>query len=264
LKQLNRQIVAYLCACAERKVNLFDCSRSALEQALSRLGEWARRDFGDLLAAETVLQRVETAPSLEAALTGVSIVVEALSEHLELKQKIFAQLDTLCPPDVILASNSSCLRMSRIETEVQDRGRVANMHFLHPPMKPVEIMAGSATLAQTLEQLRRFAVSLGLRPFVLRQESTGFLFNRIWRAIKRDVLHEVAEGVASPEDIDRITMLVWNWGRGPFGWMDIVGLDVVRSIEDMKSKASLSIIHQGITSEFVPHYHGSGLFKEMS
>jgi 3-hydroxybutyryl-CoA dehydrogenase len=116
---------------------------------------------------------------------------------------------------------------------VKHRDRVCNLHFFQRPAPVIEIMSGSATSPAVIERVRQFAASLGLLPFVLRRESTGFLYNRIWRALKKEVLREVAEGVASPEDIDRIVVLQWRWEKGPFAWMDAVGLDVVRDIEQV-------------------------------
>jgi 3-hydroxybutyryl-CoA dehydrogenase len=223
--------ISYLCAKNGYAVRLVDTSPASLEKSCARHREWATRDLTQTSAQDTMLSRITVSPSLEQAVAEADLVIEALPEDLELKRSIFAQLDALCPQEVILASNSSSLRMSRIEQGVTHRVRVSNLHFFLPPLMAVEIMGGSATTASTIERLRTFGRSLGLRPFVLPKESTGFLYNRIWRAVKREVLREVAEGVATPEDIDRIVMMAWGWVRGPFAWMDQVGLDVIRDIE---------------------------------
>jgi 3-hydroxybutyryl-CoA dehydrogenase len=224
--------ITYLCAKNDCTVHLFDTSPASIEKARAKHREWAAKDFADGQAAEAVLNNVKVSPSLEQVVAGgAALFIEALPEDLALKRRIFAQLDELCPPGVILTSNSSSLRMSSIETGVRHRERTCNCHFFLPPLMAVEIMGGAATTAQTIESLRSFALSIGLRPFVLRKESTGFLYNRIWRAMKKEVLREVADGIATPEDIDRIVMLAWGWEKGPFAWMDQIGLDVVRDIE---------------------------------
>ena len=223
--------ITYLCAKNGCTVHLFDTSPASIEKARTKHREWAAKDFADGQAREAVLNRLNVSPSLEQAVVGAALVIEALPEDLGLKRRIFAQLDELCPPGVILASNSSSLRMSSIEKGVRHRERTCNLHFFLPPLMPVEIMGGAETAAQTIETLRTFALSIGLRPFVLRKESTGFLYNRIWRAVKKEVLREVADGIATPEDLDRIVMMAWGWERGPFAWMDQVGLDVIRDIE---------------------------------
>lgn len=224
--------IAYRLARSGRTVRVLDHAPGAFDRARLRQQEWAK-DIPDAAAREATLERIQFTASLEQAIRGAELVIESLPENLDLKRRTFAQLDQLCPPTVVLASNSSSLRMSRIETGVKHRGRVCNLHFFQRPAPVIEIMGGSATSPVVIDRVRQFAASLGLLPFVLRRESTGFLYNRIWRAIKREVLREVAEGVASPEDIDRIVMLQWHWDKGPFAWMDAVGLDVVRDIEQV-------------------------------
>ena len=95
----------------------------------------------------------------------------------------------------------------------------------------VELMRGTRTSNETIELMRQFAHSVGLTPLLVRKESTGFIFNRVWRAIKKECLHLVDDGVASHEDVDRAWMIVVGTPAGPFGLMDMVGLDVIRDIE---------------------------------
>jgi len=223
--------IGFTCAASGHEVRLVDQSRAALNAARARHQEWAAKELPDPAAREAALARASFHESLDPALEGVDLVIESLPEDLELKRRVFAELDARCPVEVVLASNSSSLRISRIETGVKHRQRVCNLHFFQRPSPIIEIMGGSATTPATLERVREFAASLGLRPIVLRRESMGFLYNRIWRALKKEVLREVAEGVATPEDIDRVVMLMWRWEKGPFAWMDQVGLDVVRDIE---------------------------------
>jgi 3-hydroxybutyryl-CoA dehydrogenase len=97
----------------------------------------------------------------------------------------------------------------------------------------VELMRGSATSDETVGRVRRVARSIGMTPLLVRKESTGFLFNRVWRAIKRETLHLVDEGVATVDDVDRAWMICWGMPIGPFGMMDMVGLDVVLDVEEV-------------------------------
>jgi 3-hydroxybutyryl-CoA dehydrogenase len=225
--------ISYTCAAYGYPVRLVDHSAAALDAARAKHEAWASKEISEAARREAILARISFYSSLEAAAAGIELVIECLPEDLELKRAVFARLDSLCSPETILASNSSSLRISRIETGVVHRQRVCNLHFFQRPSPVIEIMGGSATAPETLQRVQQFAVSLGLRPFVLRRESTGFLYNRIWRALKKEVLREVSEGVASPEDIDRVVMLMWRWEKGPFAWMDEVGLDVVRDIENV-------------------------------
>jgi len=95
----------------------------------------------------------------------------------------------------------------------------------------VELMRGTSTSDETMERAHQFAIEIGMVPIKVMKESTGFVFNRVWRAIKRECLHLVDEGVASFEDVDRIWMILYDREIGPFGMMDRIGLDVVRDIE---------------------------------
>ena len=102
----------------------------------------------------------------------------------------------------------------------------------------VELMGGTATTEATMTQARRFVRSLDLTPLLVRKESTGFVFNRVWRAIKKECLQLVNDGVGSHEDVDRAWMLATKAPIGPFGQMDMVGLDVVRDIETVYYRES--------------------------
>jgi 3-hydroxybutyryl-CoA dehydrogenase len=182
-----------------------------------------------------VLERVRASTDLAASVGNVDLVIEAVPERLDLKRAVFEELDRVCPPRTILATNSSSIRISRIEDATGRPDRVLNAHF-YPPVwqRPmVELMRGSATSDETVRRLDRFARSVGLTPLTVLKESTGFLFNRVWRAIKRETLHLVDEGVASVDDVDRAWMICWGMPIGPFGMMDAVGLDVVLDIEQL-------------------------------
>jgi 3-hydroxybutyryl-CoA dehydrogenase len=200
--------------------------------------ELDRRLAAKELAADertAVLERVRASTDLGASVGNVDLVIEAVPERLDLKRGVFEDLDRFCPPPTILATNSSSIRISHIEDATGRPDRVLNAHFYppvwHVPM--VELMRGSATSEQTVGRVGRFARSVGLTPLMVQKESTGFLFNRVWRAIKRETLHLVDEGVASVDDVDRAWMILWGMPIGPFGLMDMVGLDVVLDIEQV-------------------------------
>jgi 3-hydroxybutyryl-CoA dehydrogenase len=223
--------IGYLCATHGYAVSFIDHSATSLERARAAHDREVSRDFADGTARAAVLARMAYVSDLRAGVARSDLVIEALPEQLELKRVAFRQLDEICPPQVILASNSSSLRMSRIETGVRHLGRVCNMHFYQRPAPVAELMRGSQTSPETLQAAGQFVTTLGLIPIVLRTESTGFIHNRIWRAIKKECLRIVAEGVATAEEVDRVWMLLLDAPRGPFGLMDQVGLDVVRDIE---------------------------------
>ena len=225
------------CASHGCEVRLYDIAGEALERAASsirgELDAWV--ESGEISPEERdqFSGQIRYFEEMREAVSGVDLVIEAASERLELKREIFRQLDRVCDEGTILSTNSSSIRISKIEDATGRPDRVLNTHFHNIPWRRpvVELMRGSGTSDETLERVRAFMASISLTPLVVLRESTGFIFNRVWRAIKRECLHLVDEGVASFEDVDRAWMTIYGAEIGPFGMMDRVGLDVVRDIE---------------------------------
>ncbi|GAA2604871.1 3-hydroxyacyl-CoA dehydrogenase family protein [Streptomyces axinellae] len=175
---------------------------------------------------------VRAVDELGAAVAGAWLVVEAVPEDLELKRRVFADLDRLCAPDTILATNSSSFASRLLLDGVTRPARVLNTHFYMPPEQPaVEVMTCGHTDRAVLDLMLAVLPEYGVHPFEARKESTGFINNRIWAAIKREALSVVAEGVATPQEIDRLIQ-VNGGGSGPFRAMDAVGLDVALAVEE--------------------------------
>jgi len=225
------------CATRGYTVWLVDVLAEALQRTVeSHSQELERRLEKQQITAEEkeiILRRIHLTTNMEEGASKADLVIEAVPERLEVKREVFAQLDEVCPRHTILATNSSSLRISAIENATHRPDKVLNMHFyslaMHRTM--VELMRGTATSDETIEKVRQFTRALGLTPLLVRKESTGFIFNRVWRAIKKECLHLVDDGVASHEDVDRAWMIFLGTSVGPFGMMDRVGLDVVRDIE---------------------------------
>jgi len=171
--------------------------------------------------------------SLEGALDGAWLVVESVPEKLEIKIPLWGQIDQVAPPDTIFATNSSSYPSRLLAENVRDKRRLCNMHFYMPPeINAVDLMSDGETDRGLLDTLLTVLPEFGVHPFEARRECTGFIFNRIWAAIKRESLAVVAEGVARPEDVDGMFKVNWGVPAGPFQMMDLVGLDVVLDIEN--------------------------------
>ena len=171
--------------------------------------------------------------SLEEALDGAWLVVESVPEKLEIKIPLWGQIDRAAPPDTIFATNSSSYPSRLMAENVRDKRRLCNMHFYMPPeINAVDLMSDGETDRGLLDTLLIVLPEFGVHPFEARRECTGFIFNRIWAAIKRESLAVVAEGVARPEDVDGMFKINWGVPAGPFQMMDLVGLDVVLDIEN--------------------------------
>ena len=160
-------------------------------------------------------------------------MVESVPEKLGLKQAIFADLDQLAAPDAVLASSSSSFASSEFIGGVSSPERVLNMHFYMPPdVRSVELMSCGRTDPRIIELLMAELPKYALNPHRVRKQSAGFIFNRIWAAIKRESLLVVAEGVAEPQDVDALFADLFKSEITPFRFMDEVGLDVVLDIEN--------------------------------
>ncbi|MCB1252815.1 MAG: 3-hydroxyacyl-CoA dehydrogenase family protein [Austwickia sp.] len=176
--------------------------------------------------------RIELSDDMAAAVKGAWLVVECIPEKLELKTAIFGELDQLADDDAILASNSSSYASEEMIGLVKRQERVCNVHFYQPPEMPAaDLMSCGHTDPAILPFLKEELAKHGVYGFIAATKSTGFIFNRIWAAIKRECLAVVADGVSNAADIDQMWMLNFGMTWGPFELMDKVGLDVVRDIE---------------------------------
>jgi 3-hydroxybutyryl-CoA dehydrogenase len=176
--------------------------------------------------------KVSATADLAEAVHNAWLVIEAIPERLDLKRQVFGQLDELSPHDAILASNSSSYASRMFVDKVDHPERVLNIHFYMPPKQnAVDVMSCGKTDRDVIDFVIATLPQFGLYPFEARRESTGFIFNRVWAAVKRESLEVVAEGVSTPQEVDQMFQL--NTGSaGPFRMMDQVGLDVALDIEE--------------------------------
>ena len=229
--------IGVLCARYDYVVSMQDISAEALRASEEAVEEYVQGwiEAGDIseLDGDDIKQRMSYTVDLVDAVQGAGVVVEAVVERLDVKRDVFRELDGLCDPGVLLATNSSSIKVSHIEGATQYPGRLLNMHFYSYPWRRgiLELMRGTHTTDEAMEAAKQFSLSIGVYPLMVLKESTGFIFNRVWRAIKKECLTVVDEGVASFEDVDRAWMSLYGTDIGPFGMMDRVGLDVVRDIE---------------------------------
>ena len=214
--------------------DLLDRGRRLLRMGQDALCEAGLREAGD---ADADGKRIICTTDLEAACEGVDLLVEAISEDMNLKQEMFAKFDTLCPPNAILATNTSGLSVTAIADSTGRPHLVAGMHFWNPPhiIPLVEVTRGTATSDDTAEALMDISRRLGKKPILVRRDVPGFVGNRLQFAVVREALHLLAEGVASAEDID--TAMTAGPGlrygfMGPLRTADLGGLDVFRAISE--------------------------------
>ena len=175
---------------------------------------------------------VRAASSLEDAVKDAWMVIEAVPERLEIKIPLFGDLDKITQPDCILATNSSSYKSREMIELVERKYRVCNTHYFMPPtMNAVEIMTCGQTDPAVIQHLIKATKFVGFTPIYVKVESTGFIFNRIWAAMKRESLLVIQEGVATPDDIDTLFVSNFSANTGICQLMDRVGLDTVYDIE---------------------------------
>ena len=202
-------------------VVLQDTSDQALQRSTAYLSKHLEK-----AGQQAARGRLTTALRL-GSLAGCDVVIEAAPEDLGLKQAIFAELDRLCPPPALLATNTSTLSVTAIASGAASAERVAGLHFFNPPplMPLVEVARGARTTDATIEALVSLVARLGKTP-VVTADTPGFIVNRVARPFYGEALRILGEGTASHEQIDRIIELGAGFRMGPFRLMDLIGIDV--------------------------------------
>ncbi|MCG6909303.1 MAG: 3-hydroxyacyl-CoA dehydrogenase family protein [Deltaproteobacteria bacterium] len=193
-----------------------------------------RVEKGKLTAeqAEAARKNITFTGDLQEAVKDADFVIEAILEVLDLKRKVFADLDKWAPPHTILATNSSFIVSSRIADATNRPDKVCNMHFFNPAlvMKLVEVVQGPHTSDETREIAMDLCEKIGKVPVHLKKEVDGFLLNRIFKAIAREAHWILEMGVASVEDIDKACVYGAGHPMGPFRLNDLTGLDLSYTI----------------------------------
>ena len=236
--------IAVQVACFDYQVIAYDPDAASFPRTLENLMNFLetseKRPCVSLAEWRQAADRVQLVPDLEAALQEADLVIEAVPENLEIKREMFARIDTLAPSRALLATNSSSIPISWIEEATQRPEQCLNLHFYQPGLgiNMVDVMGGRQTTSEALETARNWVRSIACVPLTVKKELLGFCFNRVWRAVKREVLSMWAEGCVDFQDIDRAWMIFSGMSLGPFGMMDTVGLDVISDIEKIYYRES--------------------------
>ena len=183
--------------------------------------------------AEGILSKINGLVDLPTAVKDADIVIEAVTENMDLKKQVYGEIDLLCPKETILATNTSGLSITEIASVTQRPRKVIGMHFFNPvpAMKLVEIIRGQSTSDETFQVIKTLALKMGKTPIAVN-ESPGFAVNRILIPMINEAIFVLQEGVASAEDIDKGMMLGANHPIGPLALADLVGLDTLLMIQE--------------------------------
>jgi 3-hydroxybutyryl-CoA dehydrogenase len=227
--------IAHVFAQNDFTVTLIDVSAPALEKALQTI----EKNLDRQVAKETItndikiqtLKNITTTTGLPKGIQQADLIVEAATENIDLKLKIFQDLDLYARPDTILATNTSSISITRIAAATKRPGKVIGMHFMNPVpvMKLVEIINGYATEIAVTATINALAVQLGKVPCVVN-DYPGFIANRILMPMINEAISSLFEGVAGVAEIDTVMKLGMAHPMGPLQLADFIGLDVCLSI----------------------------------
>jgi 3-hydroxybutyryl-CoA dehydrogenase len=226
--------IAHVAAKAGYDVVLHDTNRKALELALATISSNLDREVAKnkLDAAEktSVLGRIRPAGT-PSELAAADFVIEAVAENFEIKASVFAALNTITRPAVILASNTSSISITRIASKTTRPDKVAGMHFMNPvPVMPlVEVVRGLETSDETCSAIKELAQAFGKTPIEVN-DHPGFVSNRVLMPMINEAIFCVMEGIGTPDAIDGIMKLGMNHPLGPLALADLIGLDICLSI----------------------------------
>ena len=217
------------------KVNLVDVSQEALDRGIKTITTNLDRIIakGNLTEEEkaNTLANISTFTALEDAVKDADLIVEAATENIDLKLKIFQQMDAAAPADCILATNTSSISITKIASVTSRPEKVIGMHFMNPVpiMKLVEIIKGYSTSKETFSAIYEMSKTLGKVPVEVN-DYPGFVANRILMPMINEAIYSLYEGVAGVEEIDTVMKLGMAHPMGPLQLADFIGLDVCRSI----------------------------------
>lgn len=234
--------IAHLFAQNGFKVNLVDVSQQQLDKAFATIEKNLDRQVSKSLITEeqklSSLNNITSVTSLSAGVQSADLVVEAATENVDLKLKIFTQVDEAAPPHCILASNTSSISITKIASVTKRPQQVIGMHFMNPVpvMKLVEIINGFSTSKEVTQQIIELSKKLGKVPCEVN-DYPGFIANRILMPMINEAIYSLYEGVAGVEEIDTVMKLGMAHPMGPLQLADFIGLDVCYSI--------LKVLHDG-------------------
>jgi 3-hydroxybutyryl-CoA dehydrogenase len=219
-----------------------DKAQASIKNSLARMVKSGRIEEAK---ADEIAKGIKTTQSLEEAISGADFVIESIAENLELKQDLFAEMDKICPPHTILASNTSQLSVTAVGSKTGRQDKIVGCHWFNPPpvMKLVEIVRAGKTSDETLQATVQLCQAFGKETIVCK-DTPGFVVNRLLLVQRAEALRMLDEGVASAEDIDRAIELGLNHPVGPFKLADMTGLDTALS--------NLTYISQSLGAWFQP------------
>lgn len=233
--------IAQIFASQGHRVSLLDVSKEVLTEAIknirANLTLMAQNGIGSTEDIEPAIKRIKVTRALEEAAADARFVIEAVTENLEVKQKLFRELDSICSSDCILATNTSVISITEIAAKAMRRKRIIGTHFWNPPylIPLVEVIKGQETSPQVVDLTVDLLRSVGKHPVKVKKDVPGFVGNRLQHALWREAISIIDKGIADPETVDEVIKKGFGIRLpvlGPVENADMVGLDLTMAIHD--------------------------------
>ena len=233
--------IAQIFASKGHRVSLLDVSDEILAKAVKNIRDnltlLARSGIGSADDIEPAIKRIKVTPDLKEAVSGAQFVIEAVWENLDLKQKLFQELDSICSSDAILSTNTSVISITEIAAKATRRDRIVGTHFWNPPylIPLVEVIKGEETSPKVVDLTADLLRSVGKHPVKVKRDVPGFVGNRLQHALWREAISIVEQGIADPATVDEVIKKGFGIRLpvlGPLENADMVGLDLTLQIHD--------------------------------
>ena len=221
---------------AKYDVSLRDVKQEFLENGMNMikksLQSFLKRGKISEKEVEETLKRIHPTLDIKEAVTDADLVIEAVPENVELKKKMYREVEKFAPEDALIGSNTSSISITELASATRRPERFCGMHFFNPPqlMRLIEIIRGVKTSDETINAIVEVTKRMGKEPVVVNKDCPGFVVTRVLIPALNEAMYLVWEGIAEPEDIDKAIKLGLNWPMGPFTLLDYLGLDTILSI----------------------------------
>lgn len=235
IAQVAAQVAKYEVSLRDVKQEFVDNGMRMIKDSLQRFlkkGELSEKDVDETLG------RIHPTLDLKEAVADSGLIIEAITENVELKKSLFMEVEKHAKADAIIASNTSSISITELASATRRPEKFCGMHFFNPPqlMRLVEVIRGAKTSDETVNTIVDVAKRMGKETVIAKRDCPGFIVNRILIPALNEAIYLVWEGIADPEDIDKAIKLGLNWPMGPLTLLDYVGLDTTLAITEVFQK----------------------------
>jgi 3-hydroxyacyl-CoA dehydrogenase len=229
IAQVAAQVAKYDVSLRDVKQEFLDNGINMIKKSLQ---SFLKKEKISEKEVEETLKRIHPTLDIKEAVTDASLIIEAVPENVELKKKMYREVEKFAPEDALIGSNTSSISITELASAARRPEQFCGMHFFNPPqlMRLIEIIRGVKTSDETINAIVEVTKRMGKEPVVVNKDCPGFVVTRVLVPALNEAMYLVWEGIAEPEDIDKAIKLGLNWPMGPFTLLDYLGLDTILSI----------------------------------